>query len=81
MEPLLKVQVGRLGKLIFTDNGNGIEEGKAEDIIRKKCEKIRGSEDEEGFLFYMSKKEYEKILREEDNYKGYQAMLRQYDKR
>jgi len=78
MKKILETQEGRLGKIIFKDNGNGILDGNVETFMKKKCEIYS---DSDGVIVQMTKREYEEILKEEDNYKGYQAMLRQYDKK
>jgi len=63
MDKIVETQEGRLG-LIFTEEGRGIEEGKLESTIRKKCNSKTYSEG--GVLVHMTKREYENL--EDENY-------------
>lgn len=78
MKKILETQEGRLGKIIFKDNGNGILEGNVEEVLKKRCE-IHPQED--GILVQMSKTEYEELLQKEKSYDGYNEILRRYDKK
>lgn len=64
MEKILETQEGRLGKIIFSDKGKGIIEGKVEEVLKNKCKIFP----EKGVLVHMTESEYANIENGNENY-------------